>query len=527
MSVRRLVCAAILIALPGCSPSSDGGGGSGGSNSPAPVIPGTLVIESTTPAPSQEDVYEGQIIEIRFSHSVAFSTITPATVSFATAAGPIPGSLGVMGNAVTFTPTADLPISLPVTGTVTTGVRGAGSESMTGAFSWTFRVRHAPQVAIDLPNLADPQVCAFPSGLILVAAVENLTRIVSRIHDPDTGWEAPIQEVVQENNSITHLRIFRLNGDEALAFWTAGAGTTRSIRCALFDSDRAWQGFLTLATDSWYSWGPPAIALHPEGWGGISYFAGNSVQFRYRSVNGLWSPAENPPPQVGYSVKLSPGADGALTGGCQSTPNPATGTTVTNGVRYEPGNGWTVTTLLNGGLSMIGAHSDAAGAAVLVGFSGGNVRSWRFENGTWTALSPVVPSAQPWGADYAMAPTGDGVVAWRETSGGVMSTVGAMLAAGGQWWGQLNFGSGNAFPDSPSVATGDDGKAWIAYSRPDTVRSIWLAQGVPAAGWMEPAIIDEDDFDSYAPDISIAGESGAVAWIRTNGGTELMVRLVD
>jgi hypothetical protein len=104
--------------------------------------------------------------------------------------------------------------------------------------------------------------------------------------------------------------------------------------------------------------------------------------------------------------------------------------------------------------------------------------------------------------------------------------VGAYLDANGDVVAKQTLESLGAAASAPIVACTDDGESWVFFSQADAAaESIWRARFVPGAGWTAAEEIDGADMNCSEPRASVQGSGGAALWLRSNGSTELVVRI--
>lgn len=83
-------------------------------------------------------------------------------------------------------------------------------------------------------------------------------------------------------------------------------------------------------------------------------------------------------------------------------------------------------------------------------------------------------------------------------------------------------------PSAPISTCTDSGEGWVFFSQADAAaESIWRTRFVPGTGWTAAEEIDGADLACSEPRASVQGSGGAALWFRSNGSTELVVRILQ
>lgn len=103
-------------------------------------------VTSVTPANGSVLVPVNTIISASFSEQINPLTVTAASFLVSGPSGSISGNLQVGGAFASFTPTANLPSSSPISVTVTTAVTDVGGNGLASNYSWSFSTGVGPDI---------------------------------------------------------------------------------------------------------------------------------------------------------------------------------------------------------------------------------------------------------------------------------------------------------------------------------------------------------------------------------------------
>ena len=535
MRIAKILAFTWLALVISCSPSPDPGGGGGGGNPgggpPPPGNPEPLVVEATDPQDAELGAPLQQSITITFNVAVAPATVTAQSIYFTSPLGPVDGVLSVQDNAVTFIPTQDYPIACPITGTVTIDVVGANNEVMAEDFEWTFGTESIPVVIAEGDGIEQPCVAVSADGLALAMWVQNdggTYRLFARDWQPATLWEEAVEFVVS-GEKISSLRLSCTENNEAVAFWVEGAAVPYSIRTARFTAGQGWGATETLTDSCSNTW--VAFDMHRGGWGGAIYYAmgpdgWDVMDVRYLNPDGTW----NDPVGVTFWLdNLSAGGDGALYSSHSFTDSDSG---YNYGTRYFPGWGSVYVDVesASGAIEFGSAGDSDGGLAYFI--SMGDVSVWRSEGEAWASAGTIdVPDdGYTSYSDLATAPGGEAVLTWdvHAPTSVERNLMGAFMDAEGNWTGAESLESLETLVFDPVAACTDAGEGWVVFQQDDgTAGSIWFARYVPGTGWAAAVEIDDDDFGSTEPKLAAQGPGGCAVWLRQNGTTQLMARILN
>ncbi|HKR55781.1 MAG TPA: Ig-like domain-containing protein [Gemmatimonadales bacterium] len=540
MRTTRVLAISWLAFVMSCSPAPDpsGGGGSGGGGNPGggpPLEVGEeqLFVEATDPANADLDVDVQQAVTITFNVPLFAPSVDAQSIFFTSPLGPVAGTLAVLDNEVTFTPAEDFPIASPITGTVTTDVVGAYSEEMDDDYTWTFAIESTPVVIASGDGIEQPGVAVSAAGLVMAMWVQNdggVYRLFARPWEPATGWVEPTEFSVS-GETITNLKVFCTENNEAVALWLEGDISPYTIRTARFVAGEGWGATETLTDSCTITW--MAFDVHRGGWGGAIYYVitpeGARQHVRYLNADGTW----NDPVDVMFWLdNLSAGGDGALYSSYSIT-NPATGTAITYATRYFPGEGLGYGNLDDTpGPALFGSSADPEGALAYFTCSG-DVAIWKFDGSAWNQIGAIDLSDDGYHslfADLASAPAGEACMTWDFQRLGTLdrNLMGAFMDADGNWTEAQVLESLDTWAFEAVAACTDAGQGWIVFRQDDgAANSIWFARYVPGTGWEAAVEIDDDDFPSSAPRLAAQGPGGCAVWLRANGTTQLMARIMN
>ncbi len=144
--VRRAVLALSATLLAGCwafATQPDSAVTVGGDITP----PTAIAVEPDTMA---TDVPIASTVSVTFSEPMRTSTLTPSTFSLRATAGNsvVPGTVRVVGNTATFTPTAPLAVSTQYTAAFSTAVTDVAGNALASAGSWMFTTEPSPVTSL-------------------------------------------------------------------------------------------------------------------------------------------------------------------------------------------------------------------------------------------------------------------------------------------------------------------------------------------------------------------------------------------
>lgn len=108
------------------------------------VTPPTVI--AITPGENATNVSISAAPAVTFSERMQNATLTSSSFSLRTTAGSVPvvGTVRVVSNTATFTPTSPLAVSTSYTATITTAARDAAGNALTTGGSWAFTTEAAP-----------------------------------------------------------------------------------------------------------------------------------------------------------------------------------------------------------------------------------------------------------------------------------------------------------------------------------------------------------------------------------------------
>ncbi|MBC7844375.1 MAG: Ig-like domain-containing protein [Gemmatimonadaceae bacterium] len=112
------------------------------------VTPPTVI--AITPGENATDVSISAAPAVTFSEPMQNSTLTTTSFSLRTTAGSVPvvGTVSVVSNTATFTPTSPLTVSTSYTATITTAASDAAGNALTTGGSWAFTTEAAPVTSL-------------------------------------------------------------------------------------------------------------------------------------------------------------------------------------------------------------------------------------------------------------------------------------------------------------------------------------------------------------------------------------------
>ena len=139
-AIKFILAILFSIAIASC------GGGGGGGTTPDTTTPITTTPDTTTPdttpptvssvspVHSATGVLWSAAISTTFNEPMLSSSITPATFTV----GGATGTVNYSGTTATFTPSSELTAGTTYIVTITTGVKDAAGNQMSGNYTWTF-----------------------------------------------------------------------------------------------------------------------------------------------------------------------------------------------------------------------------------------------------------------------------------------------------------------------------------------------------------------------------------------------------
>jgi hypothetical protein len=104
----------------------------------APTVVSTIPLNGATGVPIT------QAISATFSKAMNAATLTNATFTLASTAGPIAGTVSYTGLTATFVSSANLPTGTLLTATITTGAQDVAGDPLAASYVWMFRTVAAP-----------------------------------------------------------------------------------------------------------------------------------------------------------------------------------------------------------------------------------------------------------------------------------------------------------------------------------------------------------------------------------------------
>jgi N-acetylneuraminic acid mutarotase len=442
-------------------------------------VPPTVL--STTPTDGETGVSTTSGLEIRFSESMAPSSLNASTILLTDSShNAVMGSVGYSGGVATFKPAVDLSVATVYTATVTTGVKDIAGNALASPYVWTFTSSQTadhtpPSVSTTIPESGD--TCAATETAVSASFDESVA--YQTVNTSTFQLKDPLDNPVSGSVMLDYTGTAR--------FWPASpfansTAYTATLTTGITDlsgnhmaSDYSWT-FTTLSAGSG-NWSSTTDAGAPSPrtghtaawtgsqmiiWGGTDGTAAFGDGARWNPASDDWSAVSTvgaPEPRSGH-VAVWTGNRMIIWGGVRP------GAYLGSGSRYDPAtDSWSP-------MSSAGAPSPRASASAvwtgteMIVWGGGN-GSTLFGDGarydpatdTW---SPITASAAPSArSGHTAVWTGSAMIVWGGSSLGPKLDSGGLYTPASNSWVPLPLTSAPTARNAhTAVWTGPDMVVW-------------------------------------------------------------------
>lgn len=151
----------------------------------------------------------------------------------------------------------------------------------------------------------------------------------------------------------------------------------------------------------------------------------------------------------------------------------------------------------------------------------------RAAGGTWSAPARFPTGAVAGNPQVAIGPTGEAVVAFRNSRGAEAPVEVARAAAGGGWTAPTEISEAGRFTAEPTVAAGPGGGVTAIWRQSEGGGKyrVWEATRPPGGDWSRPRAVSTAAEDTFSPRIALDATGGAVAaWEAEEAGTYFVIK---
>lgn len=531
MGAVRVLRWAWVAALASTWACADGGattGGEGGTD-------GALHLVQTKPADGASDVEADVLLSAQFDATLNQTSVTPSSFRVLRDDGAeVEGSLSVVGDTATFTPTRTLGLLRTYTATVTTEIGGLSGETLEASISWQFSTRDGAwgePVLVEINNAGNanyPEVAVAGDGTAFVVWLQfDGTRynLWANRFTPGAGWGEAV--VIESNDAgVVNLDVTAGPDGVAIAVWAQDDGIHDRIWANRFTPAAGWG--VAEKIDS----GPgpadhPVVAMDPDGnaiavWEQLDGTRFNIWANRFTPAAG-WGVAE----RIGrdelgsaYEPEVAVDANGraiVVWEQYDGTRNDVWAN------RFTPTGGWATAELLE-----LENSDSVDSSTVAVDPDGNAIAIWRLGYNIWVnRLTPTTgwgtaeaietdDAADP---DVALDSRGNAIAVWGAK--GPQYGIWARFFAPGQGWGDPVQVSDRDSGEYPTVGLDPNGNAIVVWLDRDPAAArldLWASRFTPTNGWQTAQLIEANDVGSTDyQQLAVDADGRALAvWPQTN-----------